>query len=528
MVNEQNNEIFVGCSYRIDQDTYIISNEMIHPIRCGACFDKNNKNRLLGDDTGNNISEKRNSYCELTVQYWMWKNIQAEYYGLCHYRRMLSFSNIEYKANKRNQIIEEYLNDETSKKYVLDSIHEMKTRITPYDIVSAKPYDVRKKESPKGFTNSVREFWKAHDNVLIYEKDIDILEELISEYAPDYYDDAKEYLDGYMFLGYNCFIMKRELFYELCEYDFSILEAFEQRVDMTDYEDAMIRTPGFMGEILYSIFIYHKKKQGKYKICERQLVFFKDTESAFFLQEQDRMRVEDRIPIVLVIDSLNPYEWNSCLKSLLASLNKMNLFYITIYYRFLPNSLREEWEEMLNRYKCVYYNFHNLNLVDFGKEKQYIRHLNIEIYLPWLFQNMEYSFVISKPCLFERSFHINELKINRQDSTLTIQYGEQNQIKYLNLSKIREELSIDELYERIPCFDILWNEILNNNRTEYRLIEGCSPLQSSFKYAKEFHKLKFTEKMNLKYPKGSRLRNCITKMLNSQSLLGRLFRYDRG
>ncbi len=420
------------------------------------------------------------------------------------------------------------MKEETSKKYVLDSIDEMEARITPYDIVSAKPYDVRKKESPKGFTNSVREFWKAHDNVLIYEKDIDILEELIREYAPDYYDDAKEYLDGYMFLGYNCFIMKRELFNELCEYEFSILEAFEQRVDMTDYKDAMIRTPGFMGEILYSIFVYHKKKQEKYKICERQLVFFKDTESAYFLQEQDRMREEDRIPIALVVDSLNPYAWNSCLKSLLDSLSKTNLYYITIYYRFLPNSLRAEWEEMLNRYKCVYYNFHNLNLVDLGKEKQYIRHLNIEVYIPWLFNKMDYLLVINQPCLFERSFEIDQLMNSRQDNLFIIYYGEQNQIKFLNLRKMREEMGIDELYEKIPCYDISWSEILDNNQIEYRLLDGCNLIQCNSKYAKEFHKLKFTEKMNLKYPKGSRLRNCITKVLNSESFLGKIFRFNRG
>lgn len=78
MVTEQNNDIYIGCSYRIDQDTYEISNEIMYPIRCGAYFDRYNRNRLLGDDTGINISEKRNSYCELTVQYWMWKNIQAE------------------------------------------------------------------------------------------------------------------------------------------------------------------------------------------------------------------------------------------------------------------------------------------------------------------------------------------------------------------------------------------------------------------------------------------------------------------
>ena len=37
------------------------------------------------------ISEKNPDYCELTVQYYAWKNEDADYYGFCHYRRFLSF-----------------------------------------------------------------------------------------------------------------------------------------------------------------------------------------------------------------------------------------------------------------------------------------------------------------------------------------------------------------------------------------------------------------------------------------------------
>lgn len=40
-----------------------------------------------GDDTGDNISEKNPYYCELTGLYWAWKNLDAEYIGLVHYRR---------------------------------------------------------------------------------------------------------------------------------------------------------------------------------------------------------------------------------------------------------------------------------------------------------------------------------------------------------------------------------------------------------------------------------------------------------
>lgn len=65
----------------VDQGPYI-------PIQVGAVYNKD-----LGiqkDSDGDNISVD-NPYCsEMSAMYWIWKNVDADYKGLFHYKREIA------------------------------------------------------------------------------------------------------------------------------------------------------------------------------------------------------------------------------------------------------------------------------------------------------------------------------------------------------------------------------------------------------------------------------------------------------
>lgn len=377
-------DIRIFVSTRIDLDCDVIDNPLYYPVRCGAIYDDNLNLDIQGDNTGDNISDKRESFCEFTVQYWAWKNVKADYYGLCHYRRYLSFSDKNYNTNERNQIVEPYISDKTYEKFGFDNPEQMSKHIEKYDAIIADITDVRKIHTPKGYMKSVYKHWQACDGILIEKKYLDLLIKTIEKLHPEYLECAYKYLKGRQHIGYNCYILKKELFNKLNEFEFDIMFDLEKQIDSTNYHETMNRTIGYLGEILYGIFMYSIINNKSYKVDKRQLIFFDDT------KRQEKLKCKDNeIPIIIPVDDINiPYA-RIKIQSILNNADKGQCFhFIVVSYNIQKNNEMKIIQTILNNSNAKV-SFLNPKPYLYALDNNY-EYINIEsnlLFLPWLLED---------------------------------------------------------------------------------------------------------------------------------------------
>jgi len=205
---------------------------------------------IIGDNTGENISIKNSSYCELTGMYWLWKNIEANNYGLFHYRRFLDIKN---KYDKKIAPEEINLND-----YNKESFDELMTK---FDIIIPKKLVLKE--------NLYEHYKNCHEI-----KDLDSVINVIKEKYPDYLPATNEVMKDNKGIFCNMFIMKKELFNEYCTWLFDILESVEKQISTSGYNSYQKRVIGFLSERLFSVFVHHKQKSNpKIRIMEAETIF---------------------------------------------------------------------------------------------------------------------------------------------------------------------------------------------------------------------------------------------------------------
>lgn len=270
-------------------------NACLVPVQVNAARAAN-KMDMARDDDGINISLKNPEYCELTAQYWEWKNVEADYYGLCHYRRFLCFAAPENaRYNERGQIEAEAIDDDNLSRFALEDEALTREVVEAYDVVTGPQQLVSGLFTPRGNQVSAYRHWTAHHRALIMTEDLEKMLDVLDDVAPAVGRDTREYLNGRYFSGFNCFVMKKELFGQLCEIEFQVLAQLEQLVDLSHYCTQVSRIYGFMGEIISSGFMYHLEKNG-YRVKHVPLVYFNVTD-----EEKALPPAEDAIPMLFYL-----------------------------------------------------------------------------------------------------------------------------------------------------------------------------------------------------------------------------------
>lgn len=241
-----------------------VNDDIFAPIQVGAALSGHKKIAgILHDNEGKNISDRNPRYCELTAQYWAWQNAEpADYFGFFHYRRYFAFDRKKHNENAWGTIEELTLSEETITKYQLTS-KAIKKVIRDYDIVLPEIKDITR--MPKNGV-SVREQYTASG--FLYEKDLNIMLDVLREQCPEYLPYAEKYLNGKMSYLNNMFIMRRELFKNYSKWLFSILAECDKRIDYTDYSVEAIRSLGHLAERLLNIYLMYLRDHGSYKVLE--------------------------------------------------------------------------------------------------------------------------------------------------------------------------------------------------------------------------------------------------------------------
>lgn len=202
----------------------VYHDDVYTPIHVGRSISKYKDEMagMLGDDTGDNISEKNPYYCELTAQYWAWKNLHdVEYVGFCHYRRFFDISitkdNIDHIFKNSDVLLLGYKSKEIVERNVVHYITI---------------------------------------------EDITIFLMVLRKLYPEYEQTVINYLWSNYIHGKNMLVCRKDIFDSYANWIFSILSECEKYIKLSPYARGK-RAFAYLGEFFMPVFFIHNHFQIK-------------------------------------------------------------------------------------------------------------------------------------------------------------------------------------------------------------------------------------------------------------------------
>jgi hypothetical protein len=196
------------------------------------------------DGDGENIASLNPFYCELTAQYWAWKNTNSSFVGFYHYRRYLNFLN-EFKVHDNASLnlsltpnIIDYLTSDAQYK-------KLTTLLSITEVIIPKKMLCIPSIAGQYLNSVNHEPWNLFVSLLKikYSSVID---------AETFFENV---LEGSIC---NIFIMKRDIFNKYCADLFEIVNPIYSVIG-SKYDHYNNRYPGFLAERFLGFWLHVNK-----------------------------------------------------------------------------------------------------------------------------------------------------------------------------------------------------------------------------------------------------------------------------
>lgn len=230
-------KLFVCCHQLCEVPSY----PLLVPIQVGTALAENRFPNFCCDDIGENISNQNPAYCELTAQYWAWKNVKADYVGFFHYRRYLypDFSTKRvYSVRKRPDI-------RMLERMGYDDFAQI---IERHDMIL-----------PRGENMYVSVEEHYANAPWHHRQDMDLIQKIVRELHPEMGQAMEQYLAGTVCYFGNIYIMRWGTFCEYCAWLFPILKEFDRRADVSHYSGQERRVDGYLAERLLGVYYTYRR-----------------------------------------------------------------------------------------------------------------------------------------------------------------------------------------------------------------------------------------------------------------------------
>ena len=310
---------------------------------------------MIGDDTGDNISHLNREFCELTSMYWAWKNYDKlgnpDYIGFMHYRRLFILNdNINKLDNKTPDSCNMIRYDSLDENYLVNlglnidnilKILDKNNSIVCSNILNYTPHEYHSSFEPieQNYYRFISEIKEYQKNIINY---------------------IEKYLNSNEHFWSNMFIVSKEIFFDYCEFIFSFLFYFINKLKFILPSISEKRTLAYVSEMLSGMWWTYIKYHKNFNIISYPVYFIENTD----LERDIKPAFKDKNITVCFSSDNNYIKYLSvAIESLIEHSNENNNYDILIFEKEIKRHFKDKILFQISKHKNISVRFINIKVL---------------------------------------------------------------------------------------------------------------------------------------------------------------------